>query len=102
MAIIVFLYKLLVMQQEASVVGLVKIIGIILLVYYGVKVLSRLLAPFLLRYVSKKAEEKFGGQFGQQHYETPKKEGEISIDKMPNQKQSNKDVGDYVDYEEID
>ena len=31
-----------------------------------------------------------------------KKEGEISIDKMPKQKTSNKDVGEYVDYEEID
>jgi hypothetical protein len=39
------------MLQEASIVGLVKIIGIILLIYYGVKILSRLFAPFLLRYV---------------------------------------------------
>ncbi|WP_203258648.1 DUF4834 family protein [Hyunsoonleella ulvae] len=90
------------MPQEASVVGLIKIIGIILLVYYGVKVLSRLLTPFLLRYVSRKAEEKFGGQFKSQGYETPKKEGEVTIDKMPKRKASNKNVGDYVDYEEID
>lgn len=90
------------MPQEASVVGLIKIIGVILLVYYGVKVLSRLLTPFLLRYVSKKAEEKFGGQFNKQPYETPKNEGEVTIDKMPNHKASNKNVGDYVDYEEID
>lgn len=90
------------MLQEASVVGLIKIIGIIFLVYYVVKILSRLFTPFLLRYVSKKAEEKFGGQFNNQRPETPKKEGEISIDKMPKQKQSNKDVGDYVDFEEID
>ncbi|GAL67013.1 hypothetical protein JCM19301_2178 [Jejuia pallidilutea] len=59
-------------------------------------------APFLLRYVSKKAEEKFGGQFNNQRAEPAKKEGEVTIDKMPRQKQSNKDVGDYVDYEEID
>jgi hypothetical protein len=90
------------MLQEASIVGLVKIIGIILLIYYGVKILSRLFAPFLLRYVTKKAEEKFGGQFRQQRTQPPKREGEISIDKMPKQKQSNKNVGDYVDYEEID
>jgi len=90
------------MLQEASVVGLIKTLGIILLVYYVVKVLSRLLAPFLLRYVSKKAEQKFGGQFNNQRAEPPKKEGEVTIDKMPRQKQSNKDVGDYVDYEEID
>jgi len=34
--------------------------------------------------------------------EEHKKEGEITIDKMPQQKSSNKDVGEYVDYEEID
>ncbi len=90
------------MLQEASVVGLVKIIGCILLIYYGVKILSRLFAPFLFRYVSKKAEEKFGGQFNNQRTEPQRKEGEITIDKIPQQKQSNKDVGDYVDYEEID
>ncbi|MFS4481966.1 DUF4834 family protein [Hyunsoonleella sp. 2307UL5-6] len=90
------------MLQEASIVGLVKIVGIILLIYYGVKILSRLFAPLLLRYVSKKAEEKFGGQFNTRRPEPKRKEGEITIDKMPQQKQSNKDVGDYVDYEEID
>lgn len=90
------------MLQEASIVGLVKIVGIILLIYYGVKILSRLFAPLLLRYVSKKAEEKFSGQFNTRRSEPKRKEGEITIDKMPQQKQSNKDVGDYVDYEEID
>tara|TARA_B110000003_G_scaffold268518_1_gene298140 strand:- start:207 stop:362 length:156 start_codon:yes stop_codon:yes gene_type:complete len=31
------------------------------------------------------------------------KEGEVSIDKMPKRnKQSNKNIGDYVDYEELE
>ncbi|TBN06484.1 DUF4834 family protein [Hyunsoonleella flava] len=82
--------------------GLLRTILIIVLVYYGIKVLSRIFAPFLFKYATKKAEEKFGGQFNNQRQDPPKKEGEISIDKMPRQKQSNKDVGDYVDFEEID
>ena len=94
------------MLQYASVVGLVKTILIIMLVYFGVKILSRLFAPFLMKYVAKKAEQRFGDQFGQfqgrQQQEKPKKDGEVSIDKMPNTKTSSKDVGDYVDYEEID
>ncbi|ALJ06879.1 hypothetical protein APS56_16205 [Pseudalgibacter alginicilyticus] len=93
------------MLQYASATGLVRTILIILLIYFGVKILSRLLTPFLIKYVSKKAEQRFGGQFGgfQKKQETkPKKEGEVTIDKMPNMKSSNKDVGDYVDYEEID
>ena len=93
------------MLQYASVTGFLRTILIILLVYYGIKVLSRIFAPVLLRYVSKKAEQRFGQQFNQyqQPKETKKKEGEVSIDKMPNQnKSSNKDIGEYVDYEEID
>jgi hypothetical protein len=94
------------MLQQASVTGLIRMLLIILLIYYGVKILSRLFAPLLIKYVTKKAEEKFGGQFGQfqqrAQQEKTKKEGEVSIDKMPNTKTSNKDVGEYVDYEEID
>lgn len=94
------------MLQQASVTGLLRMILIILLIYFGIKIISRLLTPFLIKYVHKKAEQRFGGQFGQfqrnDQHEKPKKEGEVTIDKMPNTKTSNKDVGDYVDYEEID
>jgi len=83
--------------------GLLRTIFIIVLVYYILKVLSRIFAPFMLKYATKKAEERFGGQFkSQRQQEAPKKEGEITIDKMPNIKTSNKDVGDYVDYEEVE
>ncbi|MBF8151052.1 DUF4834 family protein [Winogradskyella sp. F6397] len=89
--------------------GLLRTILIILLVYFGFKILARLFAPLLMRFVAKKAEEKFGGQFGgfqnpnQQSQQQKQKEGETVIDKMPNQnKKSNDKVGEYVDYEEID
>ncbi|WP_040249678.1 DUF4834 family protein [Psychroserpens mesophilus] len=92
------------MLQTASFVGFFRTILIILLVYYGIKILSRLLAPYFLRYMSKKMQEKFGGQFQQQqHQNTKHKEGETVIDKVPQQhKTSDKSVGEYVDYEEIE
>ncbi len=94
------------MLQHASVVGVIRTILIIMLIYFGVKILARLFAPFLLKFVAKKAEQRFGDQFGQfqrnRPQDKPKKEGEITIDKIPNTKTSNKDVGDYVDYEEIE
>lgn len=94
------------MTQYASVIGLFRTILIIALIYFGFKILARLLAPFLLKFVAKKAEERFGNQFGgsyQKKQQGPvKKEGEVTIDKIPNIKTSNKDVGDYVDYEEIE
>ncbi|TXE11696.1 DUF4834 family protein [Seonamhaeicola algicola] len=95
------------MQQFASATGLVKMILIILLIYFGVKILARLFSPFLIKFVAKKAEERFGQQFNggfqnRKPQEKPKKEGEVTIDKIPTRKTSNKDVGDYVDFEEID
>jgi len=92
------------MIQAASVTGFVKTIFIILLVWYGVKILSRLFAPFLVRYVAKKAEQKFGHGYNKpQKNESKVKEGETSIDKMPQKNASSKkNVGEYVDYEEID
>jgi len=92
------------MIQAAAVTGLVKTILIILLVWYGVKILSRLFAPFLVRYVAKKAEQKFGGAYHRpQNKESKVKEGETSIDKMPRKNAPpKKNVGEYVDYEEID
>jgi hypothetical protein len=55
--------------------------------------------------MSKKMQERFGGQFQQyqNNQQTQQREGETVIDKMPErQKSSNKTVGEYVDYEEID
>lgn len=89
--------------------GLLRTILIILLFYFGFKILARLFAPLLVRFVAKKAEQKFGEQFGgfqnptQQRAAQKQKEGETVIDKMPNQnKKSNDKVGEYVDYEEVD
>jgi len=84
-----------------------KFLLIILLIYFGVKILARLLGPFMLKYLSKKATERFGGQFRdfqnqKQQRQKPQNEGEITIDKMPKNKSSNNSVGEYVDYEELD
>jgi len=93
------------MLQSASFTGFLRTLLIILLVYYGLKFLSRLFAPYMVRYMSKKMNERFGGQFQQQQNQSePKhKEGETVIDKIPKQDtSSNKNVGEYIDYEEID
>jgi hypothetical protein len=89
--------------------GLLRTILIILLVWFGLKVLARLFAPFFLRFVAKKAEQKFGQQFGgfqnetQQREEQKHRKGDTVIDKMPNQNSmSNDKVVEDIDYEEID
>ena len=88
--------------------GLLRTILIILLVYFGLKILSRLFAPVLLKFVAKKAEQRFGDQFGgfQNQNRAQSKQGqagETVIDKMPNKnKKANDKVGEYIDYEEIE
>ena len=92
------------MIHYASVLGLFRTILILVLIYFGFKIIVRLLAPFLIKFVAKKAEQRFGRQYGQsqrQKNEPVKKEGEVSIDKVPNIKNSNKDLGEYIDYEEV-
>lgn len=92
------------MLQTASITGFLRTILIIVLVYYAFKLLMRVLAPYMLRYMSKKMQDRYSGQYQQQRRQQPQyKAGETVIDKMPNaQKTSNKTVGEYVDYEEID
>ena len=96
--------KIEVMLQTASLYGFLRTILIILLIYYGIKILTRLFAPYFLRYMSKKMQERFGGQFQQQQRQPRReKEGETIIDKVPKSNTNNNNkVGDYIDYEELD
>ena len=91
-------------MQEASFTGLLKTILIIILVYYTLKLLARLFAPFLVKYAAKKFEQKFGNgyNYNSQGSEKNQKEGETVIDSVPKQQKSNKNVGEYIDFEEID
>ena len=75
------------------------------LIYHLLKFLMRLIAPFLLRQMSNKMNDNLSNaKRNNPKRNNPKKsEGEVSIDKMPKRnKQSNNNIGDYVDYEELD
>ena len=62
------------------------------------KLISRLFYFYLVNKVSKKNNNYYKGT-----EDINKKEGDVSIDKMPKKNKSKSDkLGDYVDYEEID
>ena len=88
--------------------GLIRTILIILLFYYGFKILARLLAPILMRYAAKKVQQKFKDQMRQSSHYTDqrraKKEGEVHIQskKSSLEKNNSDTVGDYVDFEEVE
>ncbi len=89
-------------MQKASIPGLMWIF-IIILGYYVVKWFARVFLPVILQKAVNNFEKKVREQQGFQDPKTNVKEGETIIEKKPIQsKESNKDVGEYVDYEEVD
>ncbi len=85
------------------IVGLIKTIFIILTIYFVVKVVGRIVIPFLLGGFVKKVNN----QVRQQQEEAlrqkkTKKDGEVTVNYSPKkEKNFGKDDGDYVDFEEI-
>ena len=83
--------------------GLLRTIAILVIIYYIFKFFSRYIAPIFLKKVMTNVEKKFREQQHQQQSSADVGNiGETVIAKKPNQpKEGKKDVGDYVDYEEI-
>lgn len=82
-----------------------KILLIILLIYFGLRILVRLFFPMIMTFLAKRIQRKFEEQFGgfsssKSHEE--RKEGETIVDKMPQPEIKRKKVGEYIDFEEID
>lgn len=89
-------------MYEASFSGVLKTVLIVLLVYFGFKIFIRFFGPMILKYFMKKVGSQFQQQFNQAT-KAQKEEGEVSIDKKTAaNRESNKKVGEYIDYEEID
>lgn len=86
--------------------GVLRTLFWILLGYYLLKLVSRLLRPWAHAYARKKSEELFRQaaerqQGGAPHDRRP--EGEVTIDKKPPvRKTSGKKVGEYIEFEEIE
>jgi hypothetical protein len=80
--------------------GFLRTIAIIVLIYYGIKFLARLLAPFLIKKMADKMTSQFQNPY-QKEQET-KAEGEVTVEKKPSKTSKFSDTeGEYVDYEEI-
>lgn len=82
--------------------GLIKTIAIIIIVYYGFKFIGRYVLPLFVKRMVDNVEKKYKEQQQNQYQDEKAKVGETVIDKKPsNMKESKKDEGDYVDYEEL-
>lgn len=82
--------------------GFLKTIAILILVYYAFRLIMKYLLPLFLVSVVKNVEKKMQNRQGQYSNQSEGEVGETVIDKKPTpQKSTNKNVGEYVDYEEI-
>jgi hypothetical protein len=82
--------------------GLLKFLFWFFLISYILKVLGRYILPILLKRYIKKKQSQFNQQFN--HQDSPiEKEGKVSIKTKPKKsKTDTNDMGDYVDFEEVD
>lgn len=86
-------------MQTASVPGFIRTILIIVGIYYAFKILARLLMPFLLRKMVQKAEQNFKQQMNNPNQNTSQSQNTATSFEKPKPK---KQVGEYIDYEEVD
>jgi hypothetical protein len=83
-------------------IGLLKFIFLFFFISYLIKVLARLLAPFLIKRFAKKMQDRFNQQ-SQNQKKPSQEEGKVTIKKANNSAKIKSDnVGEYVDFEEVD
>ena len=87
-------------------VGLVKFLFWFFFISYLIKMLTRIFAPILIKRFASKMQDRFQGQFNQQHQKPQnpsKQEGEVTLEKTKSSLKTKSDnVGDYVDFEEVE
>ena len=83
--------------------GFLKIIAIIVLIYYALKFIGRLAAPFLVKKMADKMNQNFQNRQSQyQQQEQSKPEGEVTVEsKQSKESKFSKTEGEYVDFEEL-
>jgi hypothetical protein len=86
-------------MQTASVPGFVRTILIIIGIYYAFKILARFLMPILLRKMVQKAEQNFKQQTNYQNQRNNQTQSNSTTFDKPKPK---KQVGEYIDYEEVE
>lgn len=92
-------------MYQASFPSFLRTILIILLIYFALKIFFKWFGPSILRYFMRKMGEKAMKGFNQSSPFSAenKKEPEPEIKrKEPNTRKTKKDVGEYIDYEEIE
>ena len=86
--------------------GLLKFLFWFFFISYLIKIFLRLLAPIFMKYLANRMQDKFQQKFNKQPPQSdfpPKNEGDVTIEDVKTSNTSKSDnVGEYVDFEEVD
>lgn len=83
-------------------VGFIRTLLIIVIIYFGIRIVTRYILPLLVDKGIKNMQHKMQNQ-QRQHQQTTRPEGEVTIEKDRNQGSKNsQNQGEYVDFEEVD
>jgi hypothetical protein len=81
-----------------SITSFLRTVGIIVIIYYALKFLGRLLFPIVVKKAVNNMQERQS-----QYQRDQKREGEVTVEnKRQEQDRNRRNEGEYVDFEEID
>jgi hypothetical protein len=86
------------MVFQAGLVSFFRTLLIIAGIYFGLRLLFRILIPFLLKRFVRKQQEQF---YNDNSFQNGREEGEIKVKSKREKRSSNTNLGEYIDYEEI-
>lgn len=78
-----------------------RILVILIVAYYLVKWMVRLILPHIVKQQMDKFQNQFDQQNSEQNQKRKQREGHVTVEKVQQNPTKSKDDGDYVDYEEI-
>jgi len=83
-------------------IGLLKFLFWFFVISYLIRFLGRVFLPFMLKRFINKSSQRFRQQYDDMNTHSNKKEGDITIESNKTSSDSSNDVGDYVDFEEVE
>lgn len=82
-------------------IGFIRTVLVILIIFYALRLITRFVFPLLFQKTIRDMQAKMQQQMRDQQRQG-KSEGEVTIERKPNQNNRQSQTGDYVDFEEVD
>lgn len=82
-------------------IGFIRTVLVLLIIFYALRLITRYVMPLLLQKTIRDMQSKMKDQMKEQQRQG-RREGEVTLERNPNQNGNNSAKGEYVDFEEVD